>query len=254
MSQPWLTLATLVAGVGTGVLSAMFGVGGTALSTPAIRLLGASALTAVGTTLPSVLPGAAAGALRYSREGLVDWPVVARTAPAGALAAVAGSRLSRAVPGQGHLLMLATAALIGLTAARMARRPEPAPATAAAVTVPPVLVGVVAGGLSGLLGIGGGVVMVPAFSHWLGLPIKTTVATSLVCVGLFALPGTVTHAALGGIDWSFAVPLVIGVIPGARLGSRLAVRATDAGLRRTVAVALGVVAGIYAAAELAALR
>jgi uncharacterized protein len=163
------------------------------------------------------------------------------------VAAVAGSRLSHAVPGHGHLLMLATAGLIGVTAARMVRRPR-----AARRRAPGAAIGVVAGGLSGLLGIGGGVVLVPVFSGWLGLPIKTTVATSLVCVGLFAVPGTITHAALGGIDWSYAVPLTAGVVPGARLGSGLAVRATETGLRRTVAVALGIVALVYAAAELAA--
>ena len=48
--------------------------------------------------------------------------------------------------------------------------------------------------LSGLLGIGGGILMVPAFSAWVGLPLKETIATSLACVGVFAVPGTITHA------------------------------------------------------------
>lgn len=273
MSEPWQTVATLLVGLGTGFVSAMFGVGGAVISTPAIRLLGASALTAVGTTLPSILPSAAAGSLRYSREGLIEWSTVARAAPVGVLAAVAGSRLSRSVPGEGHLLMLATAGLLGFNASRMARGsrlpavadPE-GEAALASVGSPggggsptsggrwrAVLIGLVAGGMSGLLGIGGGVVMVPAFSEWLRLPIKETVATSLVCVGIFALPGTVTHALLGGIDWSFALPLSVAVVPGARLGSRLAVRASDLHLRRVVAGALGASSIVYAATELAAL-
>jgi uncharacterized membrane protein YfcA len=261
VGEPWQTIATVLVGVGSGVLSATFGVGGTAVSTPGIRLLGAGALTAVGTTLPSILPGAAAGTLRYSREGLVDWPLVAWTAPLGVVAAVAGSRLSRAVPGDGHVLMLATAALMLATAVRLALShpatvPDPgrgADARRSPGPGPAVLVGLVAGGLSGLLGIGGGVVLIPAFAGWLRLPIKVAVATSLVCVGIFALPGTITHAALGEIDWSFAVPLSLAVIPGARLGSHLTVRATDRTLRRAVGLGLTVVALIYAAAELAAL-
>jgi uncharacterized membrane protein YfcA len=308
VGELWQTLATVIVGLGSGVLSATFGVGGTAVSTPGIRLLGGGALTAVGTTLPSILPGAAAGTLRYSRAGLVDWDLVSRTAPPGVLAAVAGSRLSQVVPGDGHLLMLATAALIAFTAVRLARPhptppdaagpgpagspgptagspgsaagspgpappPEPAagspgPAAGSPGPAPPpepaaprgpisgwsaAVVGVVAGGLSGLLGIGGGVVLIPAFVGWLRLPIKGAVASSLVCVGVFALPGTITHAALGEIDWSFAVPLSLAVVPGARLGSRLAVRATDRGLRLAVAVGLAVVAVVYAGAELAAL-
>ena len=53
------------------------------------------------------------------------------------------------------------------------------------------------------------------------MPLKQAIATSLVCVGLFAIPGTITHAALGHIDWRFAFFLTLGVIPGARIGSRL---------------------------------
>ena len=75
--------------------------------------------------------------------------------------------------------------------------------------------------LSGLLGIGGGILMVPAFSAWVGLPLKETIATSLACVGIFAIPGTLTHWYLGHIDWTFAVALAIGVIPGAQIGARL---------------------------------
>ncbi|HMC72362.1 MAG TPA: sulfite exporter TauE/SafE family protein, partial [Mycobacteriales bacterium] len=95
---------TLGLGVVTGVLSAAFGVGGAVVSTPGIRALGASALTAVGTTLPSILPSAATGTARYAREGLIRWDVVAWVTPSGAVAAVGGSLLSHVVPGNGHWL------------------------------------------------------------------------------------------------------------------------------------------------------
>jgi uncharacterized protein len=260
---------TLVAGMATGVLSAAFGVGGAVISTPAIRLLGASASTAIGTTLPSILPSAAAGTARYAREGLIDGRVVAWTTPAGVAASVGGSLLSDVIPGDGHWLMVLTALLLGFTAWRMARWTEPAAAPAAEVDIEmapraaaiprrrdsaPLLVGIgaAAGLLSGLLGVGGGVVMVPAFTELAGIPLKTTIASSLACVGLFAIPGTVTHAFLGGIDWHFALALGIGVIPGARVGAHLAIRAHDERLRRAVALFLGAVAAIYAAGELAA--
>src|SRR6267143_1313100 len=135
--DPGLARDALTLGVGlmTGVLSAAFGVGGAVLSTPGIRLLGASAADAVGSTLA---PGIAYG-----------------------------------------------------TASRFAC----------------AAVGSAAGALSGLLGIGGGVVMVPGFTEVLGMPIKRAIASSLVCVGVFAVPGTITHAALGDIDWRFALLL-----------------------------------------------
>jgi uncharacterized membrane protein YfcA len=246
-----------VIGVATGVLSAAFGVGGAVISTPAIRLLGASALVAVGTTLPSILPSAATGTRRYSRAGLIQWRVVAWATPAGFVAAVGGSLLSEVVPGDGHWLMIFTAALLGFTSVRMARprdlaaRAEDEPAR----DRPTVLaaVGALAGLMSGLLGIGGGTVMVPGFTELAGLPVKTAIATSLACVGIFAVPSTVTHALLGDIDWRFALLLTLGVVPGARLGAALAIRATDRRMRVAVAAFLGFVAVLYAAGEIAAL-
>lgn len=261
---------TVLAGLGTGILSAAFGVGGAVISTPAIRVLGVSAAFAVGTTLPSILPSAATGTWRYTRQRMVRWDVVAWAAPAGVAAAVLGSYLSKAVPGEGHVLMLVTAVLLAFSSWRMARTPRPAPAAetdaaaAPAHPAPPVArrrdrpsivaaVGAAAGLLSGLLGVGGGVVMVPGFTELARIPLKTSIATSLVCVGLFAVPSTIAHAAIGDIDWRTAILLSVGVVPGARLGSRLAMRAGDARLRFAVAAFLGITSVIYAVGEVAAL-
>lgn len=272
---------TVALGVLTGVMSGLFGVGGAVISTPGIRALGASPLLAVGTTLPSIIPGAASGTARYMREGLVDWRVVAVTAPAGIVAAILGALAADHVPGEGHLLMLMTAALLGYSAIRMFPRVEgddaasdspgspeddaPLAETDAEHVPPPhhdaakrrplafASVGVVAGCLSGLLGIGGGIVMVPGFTQVGDLPVKPAIATSLACVGLFAIPGTITHALLGNIDWRFALLLAVGVIPGARIGAALAIRAGDARLRRVVAGFLGLMAVAYGVGETVAL-
>jgi len=267
---------TLIAGVMTGVLSAAFGVGGAVVSTPAIRALGASATIAIGTTLPSILPSAVSGTLRYTRARLIEWRVVWWTAPFGMASAVGGSLLSKVVPGNGHWLMLLTAGLLGFTAWRMARQsdaadpndrsraeaetdremlPVHAPTPADRRDGPLVLatIGIGAGLLSGLLGIGGGVVMVPAFSEIVGMPLKASIATSLACVGLLATPGTITHGLLGDINWTFALFLAIGVVPGARLGAALAIRAGHRRLRLSVAVFLGATAVLYAAGEIKAL-
>jgi uncharacterized membrane protein YfcA len=107
--------------------------------------------------------------------------------------------------------------------------------------------------LSGLLGIGGGVIMVPAFSQIAKIPVKASIATSLVCVGLFAIPGTITHAYKGEVDWRVAALLVVGAIPGAQIGARLTIRAADMRVRRTVGIFLGVTAILYFIEELASL-
>jgi uncharacterized protein len=115
------------------------------------------------------------------------------------------------------------------------------------------LVGVAAGLLSGLLGICGGAVMVPAFGELLHLPLKTAIATSLVCAGVFALPATVVHAILGDVDWRLAALLTIGVVPGARLGAGLTIRAAERRLRLAVGLFLAVVAVVYFVTEARAL-
>jgi uncharacterized membrane protein YfcA len=290
---------TLLLGLVTGVLSALFGIGGAIVSNPGLRALGAAPLVAVGTTLPSILPGAISGTLRYRREGLIDWRLVVPAAAAGLLAVVGGSLLSHAVPGNGHLLLLLIAVLLAFTAWRTAFTPpsdtvEPPPAGAGdsrehpdqpSATLPlrgpahrgvglrrahrgagtsggdrgvggaarmrwtAAGIGVAAGLLSGLLGIGGGVIMVPAFTQLLHLPLKSAIATSLVCVGIFGVPATITHAVLGDIDWRLAALLTIAVIPGARIGASLTIRTAERRLRLAIGVFLGIIAVVYFVTE-----
>jgi uncharacterized membrane protein YfcA len=114
-------------------------------------------------------------------------------------------------------------------------------------------IGVVAGLLSGLLGIGGGVIMVPAFTELLGLPLKAAIATSLVCVGIFGVPATITHAVLGDIDWRMATLLTVGVVPGARVGASLTIRTAERRLRLAVGIFLALVALVYFVTETRAL-
>ena len=113
--------------------------------------------------------------------------------------------------------------------------------------------GAFAGLLSGLLGIGGGVLLVPTFNQLAHRELKVALATSLACVALFAVPGSLTHALLGEIDWRFALLLAVGIVPGARFGAALAIRTRDHRLRVAVAVFLGLVAAIFAIGELASL-
>jgi uncharacterized protein len=254
---------TLLLGVVTGILSGMFGIGGAVVSTPAVRALGATPLEGVGSTLPSILPSSITATLRYHRDGFVRWDVVKWTAAFGIAASVGGSLLAGTVPGDGHLLMLITAALVGFTAYRTAF-PRVAPVVVGAAGAPrdegPRVewwrlgtIGLGAGLLSGLLGVGGGILMVPAFSGWARMALKDTIATSLAVVGILAIPGTITHALLGHIAWKFAIPLSIGVIPGARIGAHLTIASSERRLRLAVGTALGLIACIYAIGELLAL-
>jgi hypothetical protein len=271
MPEWWQVVLTVAAGVVTGVLSGMFGIGGAMVSNPALRALGAGPRIAIGSTLPAIIPGAISGALRYRREGLIVGRVVRWTAPFGVVASVGGAFTADAIP-EGRVLTIAIAVLLVITAIRVSRAPRaPVPVmaetdaeTAADARVDQAagehvahwklaVTGVIAGGLSGLLGVGGGVVMVPLFTGWLRMPLKPALATSLTCVGILAIPGTISHAALGNIDWGYALPLAVGIVPGARIGAHITIGIAERRLRVLVGSVLGVIAVIYGVSELVAL-
>ena len=262
---PWLARDVLTLGLAlvAGLLSGSFSMGGQVLMKPGIRLLGASPLDAVGTTVPMILPTVAAATITYHRQGLVNWKAVRWAAPGGVVGAIVGSVLVPRVPGDGHLLQLATAGLMLFTGLRMLARhrrsrsePVHAVSSGARERSRPVgwtAVGSASGVLSGLLGVGGGLIMVPGFSQLLGMPLMTAIATSLACAGIFAIPATITHSLLGTIEWRLAVLLIVGAIPGARLEARLAMRASAVRLEVAVGLMVTIIAITYATGELLAL-
>lgn len=110
-------------------------------------------------------------------------------------------------------------------------------------------IGLFAGFVSGLLGIGGGLVIVPLLAGWLGMPLKRALGTSLLAIVALVIPGTITHALLGHIDWTLVVVVTIGAVPGALLGARVALGTHEHTLRILVGSFLLVVAVAYGVAE-----
>jgi uncharacterized membrane protein YfcA len=95
--------------------------------------------------------------------------------------------------------------------------------------------------------------MVPAMTGPLGVPMRKAVASSLVAVAIFSVPALVTHVALGHVDWRFALPLMVGVVPGAQLGARTTIAASDRTIRGVFGVFVVVLAVVFGATELSAL-
>jgi uncharacterized membrane protein YfcA len=244
------TLISALIGFVSGVASGAFGIGGALLSTPGIRwFLDTPALVAVGTTLPVIIPTALTGVYTYARNKLIDVPTAAVLSASGSVFAVGGALVTQVVPGE--LLLVLTAALILFLSVRMLRTTEGEHRTDIRPSTPLLLlVGAASGFVSGLLGVGGGVVLVPVLTVLLRFPVKTALGTSLAVVAAQSIPGTITHAIIGNVDWRIVGGLIIGVVPGARLGSRAAVAAADAKLRVIVGGAMAVLAVAFAAGEL----
>ncbi len=241
-------------GLSAGLLSGMFGVGGGVLTTPALRLLlDAPALIAVGTPLPVIIPTAAAGAYAYSRRGLADVRSGLSIGAWGAVASVGGAYLSDLVGGS--IVMLATAGLILFMAGDMISQALGRKTTQPRITehhprrgLALVVLGVITGLYSGFLGLGGGFVLVPLLARWFDYPIKRAIGTSLVCIAVLAVPGSITHLVLGHVDINLAVALMVGVVPGALIGARLTSVASERAIQIGFA-ALLVVTGVMLAAN-----
>ncbi len=276
----WL-LAALI-GFISGVLSGAFGIGGGIITTPAIRLLlDAPALVAVGTPLPVIFPSAITGALQYRKAGQQDMRAGVIIGLSGVATAVLGAWLTRLVGGT--TVLLGTAVLIlwaagdmiaqvlrppkvraafetpvaadlaAESASEAASSPVPPATPVKAPVMPLVAIGALTGLYSGFFGLGGGFVVVPMLSRWVGFPVKRAVGTSLVAVALLAIPGTITHALLGNIDWAIALGLAVGVVPGAFTGSKLSLRSGDRAIRIGFATLLVVTAVWLAASEIVGL-
>ena len=105
-----------------------------------------------------------------------------------------------------------------------------------------IAIGVAAGILSGLLGIGGGLVMVPAMVLVLGFDQHVAQGTSLLVIIPAALSGSITHYRNGRVSVRQAAFVALGGVVGASVGSVLALSVDDAVLRKLFAIFLIVVA------------
>ena len=247
------TFAAALIGFASGAASGAFGIGGALLSTPGIRwALDATPLIAVGTTLPVIIPTALTGVWTYMRGGFVDRRFAATAALAGGVCAIVGALATTLI--RGEILLITTAALILFLSIRMLPSPRTAdpprfrPSVALYATV-----GAASGLMAGLLGVGGGVILVPVLTVILRFPLKTALGTSLAVVSAQAVPGTIVHGLLGHVDWGIAAGLALGVIPGAHIGARWAIAASDKRLRVVVALAMGILAVVFGATELRSL-
>lgn len=99
-------------------------------------------------------------------------------------------------------------------------------------------IGVIAGFMSGYVGVGGGFIMVPLFVSMLGIPMRLASGTSLTAVCILAIPGVIEQAVLGNIDYMVGVAMMVGSIPGAVVGANLVKRVPERALRFTFAAFL----------------
>ncbi|MFC3378263.1 sulfite exporter TauE/SafE family protein [Rugamonas sp. CCM 8940] len=237
-------------GLAVGVVLALTGAGGGILAVPALVFgagLGMADAGPIG--LLAVGLAASLGALLGLKAGIVRYKAALLIAGAGIVCSPLGLWLARRAPNRPlsfifalvllyvawrawrrahpHVAAAADAAAASAHATRDAARATPpcrfdagrgklvwtAPcARALAVS------GLIAGGLSGLLGVGGGFVMIPALQRYTDLAVQSVVATSLAVIALVSLSGVAASAANGHLQWGVALPFSAGAMAGMLAG------------------------------------
>ena len=260
------TLAILAGGLVTGVLGAMVGIGGGVLLVPfLILVMHVPIHHAIGASIVAVIATSSAAASAYVRDELTNirlgMTLELATTTGAILGSITAALLSR------EILSAIFAVFLFITAVSMFRRHEeqsahvfteadPGPLGATyhdpylkkdvtyAVRRLPLgmIVSFIAGNVSGLLGIGGGVIKVPAMTLGMGVPMKAAAATSNFMIGVTAVASAYIYYAHGFVDPGVAAPVAIGVFLGALAGTRLSKKVAGGLLARVLAVVMMVLA------------
>ncbi len=241
-------LLALVIGLALGLL----GGGGSILTVPVFAyVLGFDPKLSIAMSLPVVGTGAAMGMLGHWRAGRVHLRSAIPFSGVAMLASFAAARLSHAVRGEHQMLLLAVVVLVAAVAmlrppasarptapaaATATPAPNAAPATPRPLTL--MLAGLGVGALTGLIGVGGGFLIVPALVLAAGLPMHEAVGTSLLAIALNAFAGWAGHAGQSPYPWGFLLAFTALVVVGTLLGARLASRVPAPQLRRGFAIFL----------------
>ncbi len=234
-----MTLGALI-----GMVMALTGAGGGVLAIPLLVFgLHLPVQQAAPVGLVAVGMAAALGAALGLRQGIVRYRAAALIGTVGVLMAPLGVALAQRLPNRP--LLGAFAMVLMYTAWRMLRSQAPAAALPASVLcrvspvdqrllwTPPCAralagTGVMAGLLSGLLGVGGGFVIVPALRRYTDLEIRSIQATSLAVIALVSTSGVAAATFHGPVLWAVALPFAAGSVMALLVGQQLA-RRLDAG-------------------------
>ena len=238
-----LELVALIAAAGAGAFGALVGVGGGIIIVPLLTLfLGVPVHEAVAVSLLGVIAVSTTASASYLGQGFVDRRVGLTLLVATALGGIVGGYVAgyldaRVISGLFGvvLVMVAIQMLRGRRATAPEFTGEPSglefdssyvePTTGEATPYRARRVGaggvvsLFAGALSGLLGVGGGIINVPTMNVLMGIPIRVATTTSTYMLGATAAASAVLYLSRGEVDFALAAPVVIGVFLGGRVGA-----------------------------------
>ena len=220
-------LLSLILGFGIGGSLGLLGGGGSILTVPAlVYLIGQTPQIAVTTSLAIVGANSALGAFFHRSQGTLNWRVALIFGGTGMIFSYLAAGLSKQV--SPNVLMVAFAALmliVGIVLVRQKSAPQRLEQKDDLKLWKVLIGGASVGLLTGILGVGGGFLIVPALVMLVGMPMHQAVGTSLVVITMNSLSGFLGHLSGMTLDLPliaiFIAAGVIGTFVGARLGKRL---------------------------------
>jgi uncharacterized membrane protein YfcA len=218
----WVRL--VLVGLAAGFLSGLFGVGGGILIVPALMLLVSfDQRTAAGTSLAAIVPMSVVGVISYAAVGSVDAVAAVLLAAGAIVGAQVGSHLLSRLPRRALLWGFIGIVLVVIVSLFLV-----IPSRDAAIEFTPgsviglVVLGLVTGVLSGLLGIGGGVVVVPMIILLFGASDLVAKGTSLLMLIPTALSGTIGNVVRKNVDLPAAAVIGVAACTTTALGAVVA--------------------------------
>ena len=243
-------LIALALGVVIGALLGVLGGGGSILAVPALVYgLGLGIEQAIPMSLIVIAVAAAVGALPKVRAGRVQWRLAGIVAAAGIPVTLIGSAIGEHLPQP--VLMIGFAVLMVVAGARML---ADSASTGTACTVGDsginwrrcaslsIPVGFLVGLLTGLFGVGGGFVIIPALVLLLGVQMPIAIGTSLLIIVANSAAGVLSHLDGADIDWSITGAFVATAIGASLIAGHYGTRMNTARLTRWFAVLVFAVA------------
>lgn len=215
-----------------GLTLGLLGGGGAILTLPLlVYVMNVTPSSAIPTTLFVVGATSVVGGALHARAGAVRWRTAGVFALAAMPAAFGAGRLAHLIPSS-VLLVLFSIVMIVASIAMLRGRKEVPTRERQLQLGRSVVLGAAVGGLSGLVGAGGGFLVVPALALFGGLAIREAMATSLVVIALQSFAGFVGHASHAELDLHVLGAVTAASAAGSVAGAWLASRIAPASLRR----------------------
>ncbi len=230
----------VVLGFVIGLSLGLLGGGGSILTVPVfVYILGFGAKESIAMSLAVVGTTSLVGAVGHWREGHVNVRVASIFGAVAIVGTYLGTRLATRLSGAEQLAIFATIMLVAagfMLRGRQADAGSPAAQTSASVASTAIQ-GLVVGSLTGLVGVGGGFLIVPALV-WGGLPMRDAVGTSLLVIAMNCVMGFYGYIGQVKIAWLSVALVTAGTMPGIATGTYAMRFVSQQALRRGFAVLL----------------